>query len=83
MQEECAVGTISNNSPLIQHIWRHLMTQDRERPVQRVSGVAREVTLIKLSRVGHYFLFGDWIPEQPGLVVGWISNEHAFLSMGF
>ena len=51
-------------------------------PDNRLCGCPREVPLIKFSSIGEDFLLGDWIPEQPGLVLSGVPNEEAFLSVG-
>lgn len=57
------------------------MSEFRQRPVDRVGGVAWEVALVKLSRVRDDLLLGEWVPEQPALVGRRVSNEDAFLSV--
>ena len=37
--------------------------------------------LIKLSRVRDDCLLGGRVPEQPGLVIGRLSNEHTLLGV--
>ena len=49
------------------------------RPVDRVGGIDREEALVKLSRVRDDSLLGGRVPEPPGLVIGWVSNEYTLL----